>query len=421
MRHKNITAGLLLIIFFISANLSSAKEIQLSGYVRNYMGILTEKEKDGAFSIMQNTFNFNIEGSKNNIAFKVNPYVYQYNDSNELTFGLREAYMDMYFNMMDLRLGKQQIVWGKADGVFITDIVSPKNLSEFLLPDFEEIRIGVTSLKLDFYTGDNTLEVVWIPIFTPTTLPENSSIWSVNMGDKLDLPVTPTFDYSKMSVSKKFRNSEIFTKYSIMTSLIDFEIMGGYAYNDDFTPHITKQINPATHQLTGITVTPEYHRVSIGGGSFSTTLLGVVLRGEGAYYNGKYFLTSDPRAADGVVPKGSVNYLVGLDFSLFDIKLSGQFIQQIILDYSSDLIDEEYQNTATALMRKTFFRETLRLELFGYFGLTDKDSLIRPKIYYNFADGFDLILGANIFSGDKGMFGQYNNNDMIYTKIKYSF
>lgn len=416
MKSKIVMANLILFAFF-AASIASAKDIQFSGYVRNYMGILTEEGQNAKYSILQNTLNLNIEGSKDKIAFKVNPYIYNYNDSSDLKMGLREAYMDMYFSSFDLRIGKQQIVWGKADGVFITDIVSPKNLSEFLLPDFEEIRIGVTSLKLDLYTGNNTLEVVWLPIFTPTILPANNSIWHVTP----TFPMIPTFDYSKMNIAGKLGNSEIFAKYSIMTPAADFELMGGYAYNDDPTPHITKQINPATHTLSGITVTPEYHRVSIGGGSFSTALLGAVLRGEGAYYSGKYFQTEDITIPDGVVSRNSINYLIGLDYSLFDIKISAQFIQQIILDYTSGITSDQYENMATALLMKTFFRETLKAELFGYFGLNDKDSLIRPKISYAFADGFNLVLGANIFNGDKGMFGQYNKNDMVYTKIKYSF
>ena len=66
-------------------------------------------------------------------------------------------------------------------------------------------------------------------------------------------------------------------------------------------------------------------------------------------------------------------------------------------------------------------RETLKLELFSYIGLNNSDALIRPKITYDFVDGFELLFGANIFVGDKGNFGQYKDNDMIYTKVKYSF
>ena len=67
-------------------------------------------------------------------------------------------------------------------------------------------------------------------------------------------------------------------------------------------------------------------------------------------------------------------------------------------------------------------RETLHLELFSYIGLSDSDALIRPKISYDFDDSFSLLFGANIFVGDEGgQFGQYRDNSMIYTKIKYSF
>jgi len=65
--------------------------------------------------------------------------LYLYN-IDSIDFRLHEIYLDLYFKKFDIRVGKQQIVWGKADGVFITDIVSPLNLTEFLLPDFDEIR-----------------------------------------------------------------------------------------------------------------------------------------------------------------------------------------------------------------------------------------------------------------------------------------
>ncbi len=48
-------------------------------------------------------------------------------------------------------------------------------------------------------------------------------------------------------------------------------------------------------------------------------------------------------------------------------------------------------------------------------------ALIRPRIYYDLSDGFEILFGANIFTGDTGRFGQYNDNDMVYAKIKYSF
>ncbi len=91
------------------------------------------------------------------------------------------------------------------------------------------------------------------------------------------------------------------------------------------------------------------------------------------------------------------------------------------MDYEKPIKNDEYENTMTVLASKDFLRETLRLELFSYIGLNNSDALIRPKITYDLADGFELLLGANIFVGSEGNFGQYDNNDMIYAKVKYSF
>lgn len=409
---KNIPATLLMLLFLTIASYSES--VYLSGYARNYIGMLLNTSNE--FSIVQNTFDLKFEHSRNQVAFRVNPYLYQYADR-DLEIGLREAYLDIFFNRMDFRLGKQQIIWGKADGVFITDIISPKNLSEFLLPDFDEIRIGITALKADYYLGDYTLEAVWIPAFSATVAPDAGSIWYKTPS----FPIAPNFDYSQKEITPQLKNSELFAKFSAMTSLIDFEVMAGYAWDDDPTMHIQKTIDPATQQLSGITLLPQHHRLTVGGGSFSTTVGAFVLRGEGAYYSGKYFQTENPTATDGITEEDYLHYLVGLDFNIGDIRISSQFIQQAILDYDDQIANDEFENTATILVSRTFLRETLKMELFSYIGLSNEDALIRPKVTYDFTDGFQFLLGANIFTGNEGRFGQYDNNDMLYFKVKYSF
>ena len=176
-------------MLLVFAYTTFAQSLDFSGYVRNYSGMLVGNSSSD-FVILQNTFNLNIEKRFDNSAFKVNPLIY--NDfSDSLTFRLREAYLDLYFDDFDLRVGKQQIVWGKADGVFITDIVSPKNLFQFLLPEFDEIRIGVIGAKFDYYIGDNTFELVWLPVFSPTILPRDNSVWAPTTSFFLS-PTDPT-------------------------------------------------------------------------------------------------------------------------------------------------------------------------------------------------------------------------------------
>ncbi len=413
------TISIIILLVTISAFSVKAQTADITGFMRNYTGVLYNS---GNLSILQNTFNLDVSKTTDKIGFKVNPMLYQY-WADSLDLRLREAYVDMYFKNFDLRVGKQQIVWGKADGVFITDVVSPLNLTEFLLPDFDEIRIGVNAVKLDYYIGSsNTIEAIWIPQFTPTKMPGKNSIWY----RQPDFPAPATFDWSKSKITPSLKNSEFFAKYSAVTSAIDVDIMGGYTWDANPTMHIQKEfsVNPATHKpmLTGLNITPEHHRLYLAGGSFSTQIKGIILRGEAAYYNGKYFQTKDPKATDAIIQKNYLHYLVGLDFNIGELKLSTQFIQQYILDYDENIINPEVENTMTFLAHLDLLSETLHLDLFSYIGLTNNDALIRPRITYDFADSFSVLLGSNIFVGDEtGRFGQYKDNSMIYMKLKYSF
>lgn len=402
---------LLLLVVWVSQVLGQSTTF--TGYARNYTGILLEG--DQKYAILQDTFDLKIAHSRGKVAFMANPYIYFYHNK-DTEIDLRQSYLDIQLDAVDIRIGKQQIVWGKADGVFITDVVSPKDLSEYLLPDFEEIRIGVQALRVDYYIGNHTLELVWVPDFTPTQTPDEDSIWYVQK----EFSVTPTFDYSKNEVPSNFGNSEMFVKFSAMTSSIDFEIMAGSMWDDDPTMHLTQSIDTTTGKPV-LTVTPQHHRLDLAGGSFSTAVGGMVLRGEGAYYQGKYFNSEKPGLKDKVVEKDYAHFMLGLDFTLWDIKMSLQLIEKQIQDYEDQIVSDERDDTVTFLMRCDFLRETLKLELFSYIGMNDNGSLIRPKMTYDLMDGFQIVAGLNIFNGNTGTYGQYDDNDMIYSKLKYSF
>ena len=395
-------------------------QLEVNGFVRNYTGLLYN---NGDFSILQNTFDLTLKHSRENISFLANPFYYQYPYQDDY-FDFRELYMDIYTKKLDLRIGKQQIVWGQADGVFITDIVSPLNLTEFLLWDFNEIRMGVTAVKAKYYPHqDHNIEVVWIPVFTPSILPDSNSIWQPVQ----EFPAPPTFNYSKADVPLNIENSEIFIRYSLNKSAIDLQLIGAYTWDDTPTMHVQKEFGidsttvPPSPYLKGLNITPEHHRLTMVGGNFSSMVQDFILRGEVAYYQGKYFQTTDPLASDALVQKDYVNYVVGLDRTIGTWKLSGQFIQKIILDHSELMTNNDVDNLMTVLVSHTMMRDLIRLELFSYIGLTNEDALIRIRGFYFPYDGLGIELGTNIFVGDQGLFGQYHNNSMIYTRIKYSF
>ena len=65
---------------------------------------------------------------------------------------MREAYLDFRWDFLGsnlLRLGKQQVVWGKADFFRLQDIVNPVDFGQhFFIEPFEDTRIPQLSAWL---------------------------------------------------------------------------------------------------------------------------------------------------------------------------------------------------------------------------------------------------------------------------------
>ncbi len=57
---------------------------------------------------------------------------------------------------LDLKIGRQIVVWGKSDNIRITDVLNPLDNREPGMTDIEFLRLPVTMTKLDYYWGNWT-------------------------------------------------------------------------------------------------------------------------------------------------------------------------------------------------------------------------------------------------------------------------
>ena len=83
-----------------------------------------------------------------------------------LDFFWGENYVDFSAGDWDFRLGAQQIVWGEVIGLFFADVVSARDMREFLLPGFDIIRIPQWAARAEYAFGDSHVELLWIPVPT---------------------------------------------------------------------------------------------------------------------------------------------------------------------------------------------------------------------------------------------------------------
>lgn len=92
---------------------------------------------------------------------------------------LRELYLDGPLGPAFVRIGKQQIVWGQADGLRVLDVVNPFSFREFVWPDPQDRRIPLWAVKTEAPIGAATLQLLWLPDPTYDEIPLGDAAFAV--------------------------------------------------------------------------------------------------------------------------------------------------------------------------------------------------------------------------------------------------
>lgn len=333
---------------------------------------------------------------------------------------LRDTFIDISNGGFDLRLGNQQIVWGEAVGLFFADVVNPKDLREFILPNFDQIRIPVWSADMEYYRAGNHLELVWIPWpkFNRLGVPGSEFAFATP-----PLPSGVLIQYGdEKKPSKKLENSEAGVRVS--RSVDGWDFAGFYLYGYDYFPTLFRRINldPGTGQIT-CAFQPEYKRLNVFGLTFAKEIRDVILKGEFVFNKGKYFQVNDLADVDGVVKKDFLDYLIGVDYTFFHkIDFNFQFMQRVIANHDNSMIDNRTSTSFSIWLKSGLLDNLLQPELFFVSSLDRQDWMLRPKISYIFRNKWTAALGVDIFEGKtNGTFGQFDNRDRAYIEVRRDF
>ncbi|UCH94093.1 MAG: hypothetical protein JSV88_28020 [Candidatus Aminicenantes bacterium] len=329
---------------------------------------------------------------------------------------LREAYLEYASDTWDFRIGRQIIIWGKADGLQVTDIISPLDLTEFLARDYEDIRSAVDALKFRVLGDKINFQLVWVPFFKAAIIPSGDNPWSfsppLDNNENLQLifldPIQP---------EKKIGNSEWFGKISLYLPGIDLAFSAFHTWDDFGVTHYFLDLQSGIKRLE---LQQEYYRVSGFGAEFSLPRGEFVLRGETALYFNKQFEADDP--GGGIFKKNNINCLLGIDwYPGNDWILSAQLMDNIILDYESPIKNDHHTFTTTFMIEKKLMHQILTISNFLYLGLNEMDFFNRLSADYALTDELHIIIGIDLFGGDKGLFGQFKDNQEVFASVKYNF
>ena len=384
-----------------------------------------------------------------------------YSDTEERI--LREFFIDYFSPNLDIRLGKQQVVWGEIDGFQLLDIVMPMDMREFVLDDFEDSRIPLWSIDIKWRfmpeNPSNFLEFFWTPDVEPHDMPVDFlklyKKWEFTPWLPPIFGLIQSKPWSSLVLdgphhkkpAKSMENSDAAVRF-VGQTLGGFSWTLNYLYTWDKMPTLFVDINPA---IPLVSATAEHTRIHTVGASFNHAVGKWVTRGELAYYINKYQYSKDetlqpiidklePLAKKllginiGTLPlktvkKDYLTYCLGIERNFFvDMLVSAQLIQTIITNWNDNLLQmngsplDEVDNIIT-LMISQFFLADDQLKpqiLVAYHD--DGGWWIQPKVPWEVNDHLKLTIGANVFDGKyNDLLGQMSHTDQIFCEIKYSF
>ena len=311
---------------------------------------------------------------------------------------------------LDVKLGRQIVVWGKSDTMRVNDVLNPLDFREPGLTDLEDLRLPLTMTRLDLFVGDWTLQTVAVH---ETRFNKNPVVGS------------EYYPYPTKAVEEVpghgGEHTEVGAALSGVFSGWDAAFYWAQFYDD--APHVRQM-------LLGPVPTPvmAHSRLTLAGLALNATAGSWLLKGEAARFSGLEFYSF---AGERTV-KSRRDALLGLEYNGFsNTTLSAEALVQQIEDYDLAVetalspADETYTQYVL-LYNGSFLREQLKLVgMATLFGKAGRDGAMqRYGFTYELATA--LNLGGGVVIYDRGenrtsLIGSVSDNDRAYIDLKWDF
>ncbi|MDQ6955630.1 MAG: hypothetical protein Q9M21_00390, partial [Mariprofundaceae bacterium] len=328
---------------------------------------------------------------------------------------LKEAYLMYEGDAFDLRLGQQQIIWGKTDGLRLLDIINPLDLREFILDDFLDSRIGLVAARLNYYPDTDTeqeVELIIIPDAQPTKTAPTSSRWALNT------PTSPAgFTVQTLAGEQpnwSAKNAEYGTAWR--ANINGWDVSTNYFYGWKDSPNAFRKITPGI-----ITLQLKHLRMHTLGGSFSNAFGAWVIRGELATNLQEGINANGTNFADTVQRKTTVNAALAAEWTGYNWTVSPQLFIRHIQHWNPQLLEPQDSGFWTLRIATDFMHEKLKPEMLLLADWSAGGWLARPKMSYDWSDNITSSIGADVFGGSGGFLGQFNQNNRASFEVTYSF
>lgn len=323
---------------------------------------------------------------------------------------LRENYLDISAGDFDFRIGRQHVVWGEMVGLFFADVVSAKDTREFILPDFDILRIPQWAMRAEYSKNNFHADLLWIPFATIDEIGKSGGEF---------FPFSPPAAATFLNEDRSGRDPANSNYGLRLSQLVNgWDISAFYYHSLDAAPTFYRVSGP----LEPLVFQARHDHIDQFGGTFTKDLGKAVLKGELVYTDGRKFNVLNPSRLNGLVRQDTLDYALGLDFTLpADTRLNLQFFQRVFFAYDSDMIPDKRESGASIFLNGELSQK-LEAQVLLIHSLNRSEWMLRPRLTWRLERNWRMVFGADVFGGPStGFFGRYDNNDRIYTEVRFSF
>jgi len=357
---------------------------------------------------------------------------HDFQGGNKTKVYLDEAYLDLFLNACDIRIGKQEISLGKVEYNSLSDILNKWNYSDFL--DNEEMRIGSFAIKSSLYIGPIVIEGFLMPFSSWSILPEPLSRWSfirnkneniaLNDSDVISLPVNYQETYPEKNVVS-LKDMNFAAKIGISTNGADINLC--YLHGISSAPEIFVDKKMSSDMST-VNVLLDYRSnyVDIISTNIEYVKGSSIIRAETGMCFDQMYLGKN--AKDN---KSFFRYTLQYELNTNSIikfadnsSITAIWSQDVPVnstEYSYKDITHLFDNSLAFLFNMVC-NSFLELKLKGIANLKRYDYYVQPQICFYPLDNIAIINSVDILQGKKNtFFGGFENNTRYQLKIHYSF
>ncbi len=373
--------------------------------------------------------NLGYEGDRLDTASSINGPLWE---GDNFDMEVREWYLDTEAAGVFWRLGKQQVVWGQADGLKVLDVVNPQSYREFILQYFDDSRIPLWMVNAEIPIGDDdSLQLLWIMDQTYHDFANTGSDYQMTSPLLVPQPVegieVARFDMHKPD--DVLKDSELGLRYSKF--LNGWDLSFNYLYHYIDTPIFYQQLTGGEGSDLTLEIDAEYKRSHLLGFTAAKAFGDWTLRTELGYSSASYHLLENSKPEfithRGIAKSKDISSVVGIDWQgLQDTMLSLQWFQSSLFDIEgeigSSLVRPKQNHIVSFMYQQNFANENWQLEALALYGIEHHDSSIQLELSHMLEDNLKLWVTADIFGGDSStLFGQFNQTDRLSVGFEWGF